>query len=292
MQASIVQPQNEKQLNAVESVINIDSFNPQAHPNPEDSPLYQIILLPDPVTIAVDFTPYKTSPHSLLFLSPYQHIEWKRPFPKSAFRILFHGDFYCIEYHKAEVACNGLLFNNIYLQPFVSLDSDTYLKIEQIVQEMNRELDDSSHFSDAVIKSYLQLILALSSKVKKKHIDFVSLKSKAQMHEGSLFQELLEAHFSDEKSVNFYASQLNISPETFSKKIKTQLGKSPSTLIQERVVLESKKLLHLTYLSVKEVALKLNFDDEHYFSRYFKKNVGVSPSEFRAQVGISIVASK
>lgn len=273
-------------------VINIDFFNPQTDPNPAGSPLYQIILLPDPMVVAVDFTSYKTDAQSLLFLSPYQHIEWKKPFPTSAFRILFHGDFYCIEYHKAEVACNGLLFNNIYLQPFVSLDSDTYSKIEQIFQEMSGELGDSFHFSDAVVKSYLQLILALSSKVKKKHIDLASVQNDTQMHEGPLFQKLLEAHFSDEKSVHFYAARLNISPETFSKKIKAQLGKLPSVLIQERVVLESKKLLHLTYLSVKEVALKLNFADEHYFSRYFKKNVGVSPSEFRAQVGISIVASK
>lgn len=276
----------------LQQVVYIDSFNPQTHPDPDGSPLYQIILLPDPAAFAVDFTSHKTGPWSLLFLSPYQHVEWKTPIQASLLRILFHGDFYCIEYHKAEVACNGLLFNNIYLQPFVTLDSNAYPKIEQIVQEMKRELNEGSHFSDSVIKSYLQLILALSSKAKKKHIDFTSVKSNAQIHEGPIFQELLEAHFSNEKSVNFYADRLNLSPDTFSKKIKKQLGKLPSTLIQERVVLESKKLLHLTYLSVKEIALELNFDDEHYFSRYFKKNVGVSPSEFRMHVGISIVASK
>jgi len=277
---------------SLQAVVYIASFNPQTYPNPEDSPLYQIILLSEPAEVIVDFTFYKITAWSLLFLSPYQHIEWKKPLPKSVFRILFHGDFYCIEYHKAEVACNGLLFNNIYLQPFVSLDTDTYLKIELIAQEMNRELDDNSHFSDSVIKAYLQLILALSSKAKKKHIDVESVDSTTRVHEGSTFQELLEVHFSNEKSVVFYADRLNLSPDTFSKKIKKQLGKLPSTLIQERVILESKKLLHLTYLSIKEVALELNFDDEHYFSRYFKKNVGVSPSEFRTQVGISIVATK
>ena len=61
-------------------------------------------------------------------------------------------------------------------------------------------------------------------------------------------------------------------------------------LIQERVTLEAKKLLHLTYKSVKEIAAELNFEDEFYFSRYFKKNVGVSPLRYREKVGISIVA--
>jgi len=73
--------------------------------------------------------------------------------------------------------------------------------------------------------------------------------------------------------VSFYASALCLTPDSFSKKIKTLLGKTPNKLIQERVVLEAKKLLHLTYKSIKEVAFELNFEDEFYFSRFFKKNV-------------------
>lgn len=72
--------------------------------------------------------------------------------------------------------------------------------------------------------------------------------------------------------------------------VKKQFSKSPSQLINERVILEAKKLLHLTYKSIKEIAQELNFEDEFYFSRYFKKNVGVSPSSYRKNVGISIVA--
>ncbi len=53
--------------------------------------------------------------------------------------------------------------------------------------------------------------------------------------------------------------------------MKKQFSKSPSQLINERSTLEAKKLLHLTYKSIKEIAQELNFDDEFYFSRYFKK---------------------
>ena len=72
--------------------------------------------------------------------------------------------------------------------------------------------------------------------------------------------------------------------------VKKQFSKSPSQLINERVVLETKKMLHLTYKTIKEIARELNFRDEFYFSRYFKKNVGVSPSVYRKKVGISIEA--
>ncbi|PPL02188.1 helix-turn-helix domain-containing protein [Parapedobacter indicus] len=272
--------------------IHIDTIHPQKQPHPEDYPLYQIFLLPGPMEVAVDFISYHTTSASLLFLSPYQHLEWKTPTIQPVVQILFHGDFYCIEYHKKEVACNGLLFNNIYLRPFVNVSASVYDEIVHLVNNMKRELTTHSSFSTSVLKAYLQLILALSSKAKKQQVDMDLLTDNMEMQEGESFQQLLEEHFATTRSVSFYAGILNLSIDTFSRKIKRQLGKLPSTLIQERVILEAKKLLHLTYLSIKEIALKLHFEDEHYFSRYFKKYVGISPSEFRLQVGISIVAAK
>ena len=58
------------------------------------------------------------------------------------------------------------------------------------------------------------------------------------------------------------------------------------------MILEAKKQIHLTYKSIKEIARDFGFEDEFYFSRYFKKEVGISPKKFREKVGISIVAKK
>ncbi|SFC65323.1 AraC-type DNA-binding protein [Parapedobacter composti] len=273
-------------------LFHIDTVNIQTHSSWEDSSHYQIILLPCPTEFMVDFTDYENTSTALLFLSPYQHLSWKGASLTSATRIRFHGDFYCIEYHKEEVACNGLLFNNIYLQPFVAVNNDLYQEIELIIGKIRTELSANASFSESVIKAYLQLILALSSKAKKALIDSAILPNAALGQEGSLFQQLLADNFTTHRYPYFYAEKLNLSLSAFSKKIKQQLGKSPSSLIQDCVILESKKQLHLTYLSIKEIASRLGFDDEHYFSRYFKKRVGVSPSKFREQVGISIVAQK
>ena len=81
-----------------------------------------------------------------------------------------------------------------------------------------------------------------------------------------------------------------LSTSAFGKKIKQQFGKTPTQLIQDRVILEAKKLLHLTHKSVKEISAELNFEDEFYFSRYFKKSVGLSPLRYREDAGISIAA--
>ncbi|MBB4119626.1 AraC-like DNA-binding protein [Mesonia hippocampi] len=252
-------------------------------------PRYAIILLEDANEFSIDFVNYKNERNSILFLSPYQNLKW---FGKSSQKIKlieFHGDFYCIEYHKKEVACNGLLFNNIYSQPYILLGACKFGELEELIEKMAIENKNKITFSDSVLKSYLQLLLAICSREKALQIDDALIE---QPFEKQLFkfQPLLEEHFIQQRAPSFYANVLAMSTSSFSKKVKQQFGKTPTKLIQERVVLEAKKQLHLTYKSVKEIATLLNFDDKYYFSRYFKKEVGLSPSQFRQKVGISVVA--
>lgn len=268
-------------INQLDSILLADDYQ---------LPLYQILLV-DKVTMAqVDFTAYTVPAHSILFLSPYQHLQIHGA-PHLCYRQLtFHGDYYCIEYHKKEVACNGILFNNIYIQPYVTVGTSLFNEIERIYQKIADEISLSPDNSDSIIKAYLQLLLALCSKEKKLIMEGFTPLDQINHTIGNTFQKQLEELFRTQKSVQYYADQANLNLDSFSKKIRQQLGKSPSLLIQERIVLEAKKLLHLTHLPIKEIAETLNFNDEYYFSRYFKKNVGISPSQYREKVGISIVA--
>ncbi|UNY98841.1 helix-turn-helix domain-containing protein [Zhouia spongiae] len=252
-------------------------------------PRYVVLFLKEEAKFSVNFVSYKAKRNSILFLSPYQNLKWEGNYSSEVRQIEFHGDFYCIEYHKKEVSCNGLLFNNIYLQPYILLDEVTFTEIEGLTGKMARENLSDKRFSDSVVKSYLQLILAICSKEKILQIDN-SLIQKPFNSQILSFRGLLEKHFIHQRSASFYACALSMSTSSFSKKIKQQFEKTPTQLIQERVVLEAKKLLHLTHKTVKEIAAELNFDDEHYFSRYFKREVGLSPTQFREEVGISIVA--
>ena len=232
---------------------------------------YCIYMLQGEGDFVVDGTPYSYKGNTLLFLTPFQYFQWVAATHKEAVLLQFHGDFYCIEYHKKEVACNGLLFNALFAR-------------------IETEVASLSPYSEAVLRSYLQLILALSSKAKGEQIEDVPTEADHRL--ATDFQQLLETHFIDQREQPFYAEALHLTPDSFSKKIKKQLGKTPTQLLQERLVLEAKKQLHLTYKSIKEVAFYLNFDDPFYFSRFFKKHVGVSPKSFREHVGISIVAEK
>lgn len=251
-------------------------------------PFYHIFLFKGSGMVNIDFTDYEFSGNIVLFTTPYQAIQFKVAADMQARSLLFHGDFYCIEYHKKEVACNGLLFNNIYDQPFIVLNNEEHNEMHELFNKLAVELSFKDSYSQAVVRAYLQLMLALSSKVKKGDSSFQE--EETLNHPIGKFKVLLEQHFKRERSPSFYAGQLGIAPNTFSKQCKDYFLKSPSQLIHERVILEAKKQIHLTYKSMKLIAADLNFDDENYFSRYFKKHTGITPTTFREDVGISIVA--
>src|SRR5690606_38520544 len=95
------------------------------------SEYYHILLFEGRGVLTVDFTDYTFDGKIIYFVSPYQHfkITAKTHFPINL--IAFHGDFYCIEYHKEEVACNGLLFNNIFLTPYICSDDNGFEELKQ-----------------------------------------------------------------------------------------------------------------------------------------------------------------
>jgi AraC family transcriptional activator of pobA len=254
-------------------------------------PYYQIILFNGSASFEINLTQYKCTDRTILFLTPYQQFRWLDETAIDLQWIQFHGDYYCIEYHKNMISCNGLLFNTIYEKPFFKINNYYYGELVNTIEKMGNELRSElvNPFTDSIVKSYLQLILAISSKEKSKYLSDVK-PNELPNTDLVNFQDLVEKNYKSERSVTYYADKFSMSSDAFSKKIKKQFSRSPSTLINERVILEAKKLLHLTYRSIKEIALELNFDDEFYFSRYFKKNVGVSPSYYRRNVGISIVA--
>src|SRR5690606_20826512 len=120
-----------------------------------------IFLLEAAGKFSINFVGYETQPHTILFLSPYQNLKWLGSTNASLKLLQFHGDFYCIEYHKKEVACNGFLFNNVYLQPYISLTESKFQEITDLTVKMEKEAGTEKQFSDSVVKSYLQLILAI-----------------------------------------------------------------------------------------------------------------------------------
>ena len=97
------------------------------------------------------------------------------------------------------------------------------------------------------------------------------------------FTELLGEHYKHERSVGFYARQLCITPKYLTTLIKRISGKSVSERIDNYVILEAKTLLKYSNMSVQEIAYYLNFPNQSFFGSYFKRNAGMSPSQYKAK---------
>ncbi len=108
------------------------------------------------------------------------------------------------------------------------------------------------------------------------------------------FLSLLREHCSTERSVEFYATQMGITPKYLSLILKKKSGRNASKLIDEAVVYEAKRLLKYSGLSIRDIALKLNFASQSFFGKYFKQRVGVSPSRYKIWDGRTeeIIANK
>jgi len=95
------------------------------------------------------------------------------------------------------------------------------------------------------------------------------------------FKQLVQSKYKELKQVKDYASLLNISPLYLNEIVKQITGFPVSYWIQQTIILEAKRLLYYTQLDVKQIAFELGYEDHTYFSRFFKKNVEMTASEFR-----------
>jgi len=94
----------------------------------------------------------------------------------------------------------------------------------------------------------------------------------------------LEKRFKKYRSINRYASELSIPVNRLNKASFQTIGKSPKQLIDERILLEAKRLLAHSTLSIKEIAFELGFDEPTNFIKYFRKHNHITPAEFRQKM--------
>ncbi|GGM96143.1 hypothetical protein GCM10010967_32110 [Dyadobacter beijingensis] len=97
------------------------------------------------------------------------------------------------------------------------------------------------------------------------------------------FRKLVAEHFPEHKEVAHYATELNITPKYLSEILQAELGKPAKTFIDEHVLMEAKSLLKQTTFSVQEICYWLGFEDASHFTKWFRKQAGVTPTEYRKE---------
>ncbi|MCK9404427.1 MAG: AraC family transcriptional regulator [Chitinophagaceae bacterium] len=237
--------------------------------------------------VKADFSEYDFEQKTLFAFSPYQPFMLSAEKSLTGTAIQFHPDFYCIHMHQKEVACNGVLFNNIYQPPFTFIDDISSSTLNLLTGQMKTEMQNPALAQYELLVSYLKIFLITASRLK------IEQQPKAQLSitgfkEPFVLQKLkdaIEKDFKTKHSASDYASMLNISARALAKITKTHFNKTLTKLISERIIIEAKRELYLTNKAIKEIAYELGYDDEYYFSRFFKANADISPQMYRDTVG-------
>lgn len=238
-------------------------------------------------TLKADFSTYFVHKGHLLCFAPYQPFMLQSEEVITGIAVFFHPDFFCIHKHQQEVACHGVLFNNIYEPPYLTVDGQTADNLNLILEQMKTEILRPALGQSELLISYLKIFLINASrlKVEQSEESKITIVDKKEPFILQSLKELIEENYKTLHSASAYAEKLNISSKALAKIAKNHLNKTLTALISERIVIEAKRELYLTNKPIKQIAYELGYEDEYYFSRFFKTNAGVSPQIYRVTVG-------
>jgi AraC family transcriptional activator of pobA len=232
-------------------------------------------------THVIDFNTYEIKPGSLFFMLPGQTHDWILSDDIEGY-IFFHTkSFY------------DLLFPNKRLDEYPTFylrDNLKHIQLaekEQVIFEnyfecILNEYKQSNSLKYRKIGLLLDLIYIDSNRLKFENQFNVNKKNSKMLYYKDL-QILIDENYVKLKKPKDYANRLNITVKHLNKIVNNLLNKSTSELINERIILEAKRLISHGNLSIKEIAYQLEYEDYSYFTRFFKNNTGYTPSEFSKQ---------
>ncbi|MES2428045.1 MAG: helix-turn-helix domain-containing protein [Bacteroidota bacterium] len=235
--------------------------------------------------LKADFSEYTFDKNALMCFSVYQPFVIETAGVFKGILINFHPDFFCIHKHKEEVACNGVLFNNIYEPPLLQLKQNEVEDLLTIVLKLKAEMQNSAPAQYELLVAYLKIFLINASRLKMEQKPIDESKYAKEPFILKTLKDAIEEHYRTKHSPGDYAMLLNISTKALNRLSKTHFNRTLSNLITERLIIEAKRELYLTSKPVKSIAYELGFRDEFYFSRFFKNNAEVSPQLYRLSVG-------
>lgn len=226
----------------------------------------------------IDFKDYAVHPGAVFFLTPGQVHSWQLTADADGFILFFTPSYYREQqklYHFpyfATMAGNApLLLNQAETVQFLPL-----------LQAMQLEYGQQQLLKDDLLRDYLDILLIKLLRIfQSQHLTYRT--APAILPEALQLQQLIDLHYTEHRPVSFYADKLHTTAKHLNEISKKALGKTTSQLLQERLLLEAKRLLIHSAKSIKEVANTLGFSEITYFFRFFKKHAGHTPEQFRQE---------
>ncbi|MDO1447161.1 AraC family transcriptional regulator [Rhodocytophaga aerolata] len=230
-------------------------------------------------THIIDFKTYEVTPGSVFFMSPAQMHTFQLSADTDGYVVFFTPELYLLENTRHTLA--HFPFFHYTASPCMVLNGNIRTAVTEIVIRIYQEYRGNEPHKQAIISSYLNILLIKLSN-QYSQVNHPSLSSHL-LHQIRQLESLIEKHYLAHKPAGEYAELMNISQKQLNTICQTALSKPLSTILQERIILEAKRLLVHTHLTIAQISAQLNFTDNSYFTRFFKKNAGLTPEQFRQQ---------
>jgi len=231
----------------------------------------------------IDGNKYEIKPPSVFFMSPGQAHKIEFSSDIEGYIYIFTSEFYLINQNNQNRLIEFPFFFTIKQDnPPIILDKKRdILFLESLFQKGIEEIAHKENFSVELLRSILDLILTFCSTIYKTD-DYKLVKGKGHIVVKKFYQ-LVEENYHKNLSVAEYADKLAITPNHLTQTVTQLTGKTSSQIIKSKQILEIKRLLVHTNLNVTEIALLLSFPDQSYFAKFFKRESGISPLQYRSK---------
>lgn len=269
--------------NSVNSELYVNSFknhlkNHEFIEKPHRHNFYLLVLFTAGDGIhEIDFDTYPIKKGSLFVIQPGQIHNWKLSFDIDGYIVFYSQQTYNLYFGNKKIE-DYSFYKSVKSQPEIIFNQAELKEIEVYFKLMIEEIESSKSKQKDKI---LNLIDIINIEISRKYLLKNNHKTPIYNHKMDAFEKLIDMHFKIERSPSFYASKMSITLKHLNRICKSILNKTATEIITERVILEAKRLLINQKKSISQVADELNFENYSYFAKLFKKENGISPSDFR-----------
>lgn len=236
----------------------------------------------------IDFKTYDVFDNAIFFVAKNQVHYFDNNLDYEGVLIHFNELFLMQDQSPTEFFLNCNLFNNPYQQPSCCAGTGIDGILDEYIAQIKHELDSNEVFGkEMLLRNFLKSFLI---QIQRRKYEFEkSLDQPPQLLDEKQLQlvkfvNLINENYKKGFTIAEYARQLHISSRSLSEFTHQLLNKTPSQMIQERIILEAQRMLLYSELNINQIGYRLGFDDASYFVKYFKKHTSISPSEFRRSV--------
>jgi len=232
----------------------------------------------------IDFREYPIWPHHLFFVSPGQvHQIITNPDP-TGYVILFTAEFLDKNSIRNDFISNLRLFQKSDETPPLVLNDHLVSTLKPFAGEMLSAFHKQDDLFCETIGAYLKLFLIECSRNYSPETDTNTQNLEVGKTLVKHFKDIVEKHFVKWHQVREYAEALSVTPNYLNEVIKSAVNISAKDYIQDRIILEAKRMVIFTGKSGKEIGFDLGFEDPSHFSKFFKTNTGQSLQSFKNSI--------